>query len=214
MSESPIGAGRTHQEGDLGTLGYIIHRQVVAGRACDLVAVAAHRVICENREGDVPSSSQAGRLWQPHLRPEWAEITQQALEVFVANGGRASLELSQLQIRVTGGEGEPWHQDAAFFDPQSNLAYVMWIALTRLTGDSGLRVQPGSHADPIHVHRDLPVQGSQGRKAIEGLPGRSSVAVDLDPGDVLVFLPNLVHCVNANRQHDYTAAIVGYLTMN
>lgn len=212
MPETPAEADRFSVEGDLEALGYVVYRQSVPARDCEQAAAAAHRVICVDREGDVPSLAETGRLWQPHERPEWSNVTRQALAVLGAGGLHASLELSQLQVRTRGGAGEPWHQDTAFFGQPDDLAYVVWIALTPLAENSGLHAQPGSHTDPIHHHRDEPVTSTQGRKAIETPPDRPSVALELGPGDVLAFLPNLIHRVTGNTGRDYTAAIVGYLS--
>jgi Phytanoyl-CoA dioxygenase (PhyH) len=204
-------ASRVWAEGDLETQGYAIYRQPLNARDCRQASTSAYRAVCVDREGDVPSPSEAGRLWQPHVRPEWSTVTEQALAALAAGGLHASLELSQLQVRIRGGAGEPWHQDTAFFGRPGDLSCVVWIALTPLGQDSGLHVQPGSHTDPIHVHRDELVMSTQGRKVIETLPDRPSVALNLESGDVLIFLPNLIHRVTANTGLDYTAAIVGYL---
>jgi phytanoyl-CoA hydroxylase len=106
------------------------------------------------------------------------------------------------------GSEKPWHQDASYFrltDPA--LIAGVWIALDPARRDNGcMEVIPGSHhggAAP-HVHdNDL------SRCAIDAAAvGReAAVALEMEPGDGLIFHALLHHSTGPNRSNRHRRAI-------
>ncbi|MBA8952973.1 phytanoyl-CoA dioxygenase family protein [Actinomadura namibiensis] len=98
------------------------------------------------------------------------------------------------------GKAVLWHQDGAFWPLDPMRVVTLWLAVDRSTPENGcLRVIPGSHRQGLHGVRER-----AGRDAVFGV--ESDVAVDesravdmvLEPGDVEVHHPNIMHGSNAN----------------
>jgi ectoine hydroxylase-related dioxygenase (phytanoyl-CoA dioxygenase family) len=94
----------------------------------------------------------------------------------------------------------PWHQDGAFWPLDPMNVVTLWLAVDESTPENGcLRVIPGSHAEGLHAVRDRPGDGAV-------FDVESAVAVDetraadlaLEPGDVEVHHPNIMHGSNRN----------------
>jgi ectoine hydroxylase-related dioxygenase (phytanoyl-CoA dioxygenase family) len=123
--------------------------------------------------------------------------------------------INQLHWKKPGGKGDfAFHQDSRFRKPDAayrNLAssYIQTgIALDPHTKESGaMRILPGSHrAGPI----DLPTAGSvmDGRVDDEalvraGLDPAGLVDLVLEPGDIALWSPFLVHGSGANHSDHY-----------
>jgi phytanoyl-CoA hydroxylase len=98
------------------------------------------------------------------------------------------------------GSPKPWHQDAAYFrvsDP--GLIVGVWIALDAARRENGcMEVVPGSHLDGPAVH--LPhADMNQCEIRAEHLRLADRVAIELDPGDALIFHALLHHYTAPNR---------------
>ena len=98
------------------------------------------------------------------------------------------------------GSAKPWHQDAAYFrvsDP--NLIVGVWIALDAARRENGcMEVIPGSHLDGPAVH--LPhADMNQCEIRADSLRLADRVAIELDPGDALIFHALLQHYTAPNR---------------
>ena len=98
------------------------------------------------------------------------------------------------------GGAKPWHQDASYFrvsDP--NLIVGVWIALDRATRENGcMEVIPGSHLDGPAVH--LPeVDVNQCTIRPDQLRLRDRIAIEMEPGDALIFHALLHHYTAPNR---------------
>jgi ectoine hydroxylase-related dioxygenase (phytanoyl-CoA dioxygenase family) len=94
----------------------------------------------------------------------------------------------------------PWHQDGAFWPLDPMQVVTLWLAVDESTPENGcLRVIPGTHAEDLHAVRERP-----GHEAVFDV--ESAVAVDetkavdlaLEPGDVEVHHPNIMHGSNRN----------------
>ncbi|GAA2454741.1 hypothetical protein GCM10010191_87140 [Actinomadura vinacea] len=99
------------------------------------------------------------------------------------------------------GKAVLWHQDGAFWPLEPMKVVTLWLAVDRSGPENGcLRVIPGSHREGIHKVRER-----DGEDAVFGV--ESDVAVDesravdviLEPGDVEVHHPNIMHGSNANN---------------
>lgn len=100
-------------------------------------------------------------------------------------------------------DGQPvlWHQDGSYWPLEPMEVVTLWLAIDRADPDNGcMRVIPCTHnldLQAMDAHRDeVSVLGS----AISDDFVDESSAVDLilDPGDVSVHNPNIVHGSNAN----------------
>ena len=98
--------------------------------------------------------------------------------------------------------GKPvlWHQDAAYWPLEPMNVVTLWLAVDKSDTENGcLRVIPGSHKSKVEELRDRPdidsVLGSEIAVEVE-----ESRAYDmlLNPGDVEVHHPNIIHGSNAN----------------
>ena len=98
------------------------------------------------------------------------------------------------------GSAKPWHQDAAYFrvsDP--NLIVGVWIALDAARRENGcMEVIPGSHLDGPAVH--LPhADMNQCEIRADKLRLADRVAIEMDPGDALIFHALIHHYTAPNR---------------
>jgi ectoine hydroxylase-related dioxygenase (phytanoyl-CoA dioxygenase family) len=139
-------------------------------------------------------------------------------------GGDLKQIINQVHWKAPGSQGDfAWHQDSRFREPRAayrNLgaSYVQTgLAIDPHTAESGcLRFIPGSHR-----HGDLPFDYSAdvlGRSmqdaALEavGLSAADAVDVLLEPGDVALWSPFLVHGSGTNRSdHQRRFYINGYV---
>ena len=102
------------------------------------------------------------------------------------------------------GDGRPvlWHQDGAYWPLQPMEVVTLWLAVDPSVPENGcMRAIPGSqHLDLQELHATPKEQNVLGSAMAEDLVDASK-AVDLvlQPGDVSVHHPNLVHGSNANR---------------
>ena len=98
--------------------------------------------------------------------------------------------------------GKPvlWHQDGAYWNLEPMKVVTLWLSIDKSTPENGcLRVVPGSHKQTIGDLRE--------RKDIANVLG-SEIAADVDeadaydiilnPGDVDMHHPNIIHGSNAN----------------
>src|SRR5262249_39689373 len=98
--------------------------------------------------------------------------------------------LSQFIFKNPGAWGQPWHQDSHYFpfDPHGPVVGI-WPAVTAATLENGcLHVLPGSNHEPIHEHLPDPRPGANyGYVEIMDHDMSGSIAVTMNPGDLLVF---------------------------
>ncbi len=89
-----------------------------------------------------------------------------------------------------------WHQDGAYWKLDPPEAMTLWLALDESTPENGcLRMIPGSHRRPLHPlerRRDVPNMLASSIDA--GWVDESAmVDVVLNPGDVSIHHPNIIH---------------------
>ncbi|MEE2658234.1 MAG: phytanoyl-CoA dioxygenase family protein [Candidatus Latescibacterota bacterium] len=100
-------------------------------------------------------------------------------------------------------DGRPvlWHQDGSYWPLEPMEVVTLWLAVDESNLDNGcMRVIPGSHTmDLQELHRTAKGENVLGSAMDESVVDESK-AVDLvlEPGDVSVHHPNIVHGSNRN----------------
>ncbi len=98
--------------------------------------------------------------------------------------------------------GQPvlWHQDAAFWPLEPMHVVTLWLSVDRSTTANGcLRVVPGSHRGAVAAVRDRSdIDNVLGAEIAVDVDESAAVDLELEPGDVEVHHPNIVHGSNAN----------------
>jgi len=89
--------------------------------------------------------------------------------------------------------GVPWHQD--FINrPKEPIKYIVWIALDKVTIENGaLKVIPGSHKNGFLPWYRVKGETHHDRLKLDGLDLSTSLHVEMEIGDVLIFNQLLVH---------------------
>jgi ectoine hydroxylase-related dioxygenase (phytanoyl-CoA dioxygenase family) len=132
--------------------------------------------------------------------------------------------INQVHWKAPGSQGDfAWHQDSRFRKPEwayRNLAtsYVQTaLAIDPHTPDSGcMRFVPGSHLwGPLPLDCSEDVLGTAMRDSVleaVGLRAADAVDVVMQPGDVVLWSPYLVHGSGTNRaEHRRRLYINGYV---
>ena len=95
-----------------------------------------------------------------------------------------------------------WHQDQGTVAPEADNTNMItvWIAVTESTEESGcLLIAPGSHKRGLALHCHDP-NANYSRQAIpERLVGKDRIALQADPGDVVLLNKLTMHASLANR---------------
>ncbi len=98
-----------------------------------------------------------------------------------------------------------WHQDLATVMPEADesLILTVWIPVTKATRENGcLLVAPGSHKQGLVTHKHDP-RSNFSRQAIpDELVGDRSVALEMDPGDVVFLSKLMMHASLPNLSED------------
>ena len=99
-------------------------------------------------------------------------------------------------------DGRPvlWHQDAGYWPLDPMHVVTLWLAVDRSTPDNGcLRVLPGSHRGRLHDRRRREdVTSVFGDESIVDVDESAAVDIVLEPGDVEIHHPNLLHASGPN----------------
>lgn len=121
---------------------------------------------------------------------------------------------SQFIFKNPGAWGQPWHQDSLYFDLDRVPQVGMWLATSPARPDNGcLFVAPGSHREPLHHHiPDRRPGANLGYLEIVDHDFSGEVAVEMEPGDVLVFHSFLMHRSGDNRSASRRTALVHHYT--
>jgi phytanoyl-CoA hydroxylase len=119
-------------------------------------------------------------------------------------------------------DGHPvlWHQDAAFWNLEPMQALTIWVAVDEATTENGcLRMIPGTHKLPIYTpeqRTDTPnmLASSTGEDVVaEWIERAGIVDVELQPGDVEIHHPNILHCSEPNRSAKRRCGLdIGYIS--
>jgi phytanoyl-CoA hydroxylase len=103
--------------------------------------------------------------------------------------------------------GQPvfWHQDGSYWKLEPMQAVTLWLAVDASTPENGcLKMIPGSHKIRLQkpqVRKDTPnmLYSSANPDLVEeNIRNSSTVDIVLQPGDVSVHHPNILHCSEAN----------------
>ena len=119
--------------------------------------------------------------------------------------------LSQFIFKNPGAWGQPCHQDSFYFPFTPSRPVVgAWIAATEATLDNGcLYVVPGSHQEAVHTHiPDRRENANFGYMEIVDHDLDNAVAVEMQPGDLLLFDSHLMHFSHDNTSDRRRAAMV------
>jgi phytanoyl-CoA hydroxylase len=110
-------------------------------------------------------------------------------------GTDASVFQSMFILKNPGAWGQPWHQDAYYFNFDRGPQIGLWLAISEATLENGcLSVLPGSHKDPIHHHGPDKREGSNyGYTEVDVPHEAEATPVLMQPGDLLVFHSHLLH---------------------
>ncbi|MFF9812342.1 phytanoyl-CoA dioxygenase family protein [Streptomyces sp. NPDC014006] len=118
-------------------------------------------------------------------------------------------------------DGRPvlWHQDGAYWKLRPMEALTVWAAIDESTTENGcLRIIPGSHELPIHapsVRTDVAnMLYSETREEIvrDWAEKAGVVDIELQPGDVSIHHPNILHCSEANTSEKRRCGLdIGYI---
>ncbi len=98
--------------------------------------------------------------------------------------------------------GKPvlWHQDGAYWPLEPMQVVTLWLAVDESTPENGcLRVIPGSHRQDLHALRQrTDVDSVLGSESAVDVDESHAVDLTLQPGDVEVHHPSILHASNAN----------------
>jgi hypothetical protein len=95
----------------------------------------------------------------------------------------------------------PWHQDGEYWPMRPMAGTSAWIALTASHRENGcLRVVPCSHLTAREHEKSRPARGHFGRTLPpNSIPETETADIELEPGQMLLFHPMLVHGARANE---------------
>ena len=164
-----------------------------------------------------PSYHQ-GVLNSVRLDPRMAELLEPLL------GADLKQIINQIHWKAPGGGSEfAWHQDCQFREPAGAFrdlarSYVQTgLAIDPHRSESGcMRFIPGSHLDgDLHLETPREVLGIALNDSVleaAGLSPEDAIEVALDPGDVALWSPFLVHGSGVNRSdHQRRLYVNGYV---
>ncbi|MEU4685882.1 phytanoyl-CoA dioxygenase family protein [Streptomyces xinghaiensis] len=119
-------------------------------------------------------------------------------------------------------DGQPvlWHQDGAYWALEPMQALTVWLAIDESTTENGcLRMIPGSHQLPLHqpsARTDQPnmlFSTSDEELVREWADKCGVVDIELQPGDVSIHHPHLLHCSEANTSAKRRCGLdIGYIS--
>ncbi len=206
------------------------------GAAADQVYAEGVRHGRSFRHGNLFYNVAADAAGAPQVRMvQWPSYHQPVLNAVRLDGRMAELLtplvgadlkqiINQIHWKAPGGQAEfAWHQDCQFREPAQayrNLgsAYVQTgLAIDPHTPESGcMRFIPGSHLNgDLHLDTPRDVMGIAMNDAVlhaAGLSAGSAVEVVLDPGDLAMWSPFLVHGSGVNRSsHRRRLYVNGYV---
>lgn len=180
--------------------GYVIFREVID---TDLIREAdAHVRWLQQRYPDRRGEDLSTELVAKD--PFWVHLVSDDRLLDIANtfiGPDIALFASHyISKPPLAGKPVPWHQDGAFWPLEPMAVVTLWLAVDEASPENGcLRVIPGTHTGDLHAIRE-----HQSGEAVFDVESAVTVdetkAVDLvlNPGDVEVHHPNIMHGSNRN----------------
>ncbi|MDF3142779.1 MULTISPECIES: phytanoyl-CoA dioxygenase family protein [unclassified Streptomyces] len=119
-------------------------------------------------------------------------------------------------------DGQPvlWHQDGAYWTLSPMEALTVWMAVDESTTENGcLRMIPGSHVLPLHKpsartdEANMLFSAADEALVREWAEERGIVDIELQPGDVSIHHPQLLHCSEANTSAKRRCGLdIGYIS--
>ena len=165
---------------------------------------------------DTPAPEDAvSKVFRIHDRSPFAAMSKRA-EILDEVAARLETDdidcfLSQFIFKNPGAWGQPCHQDSFYFPFTPPRPVVgVWIAATDAARHNGcLYVVPGSHREPVHTHEaDRRENANLGYFEITDHDLSTAVAVEMNPGDVLLFDSHLMHFSTDNTSTRRRCAMV------
>ena len=176
--------------------------EALAGASADLEIVKR-----EGDKGGFSFSSGAWRLVEPFKRfifnsplPDlvWPLIDSATLTLFY--------DFLLIKEAHSDSALTPWHQDHSYYPLDGTKVVNSWVALDHIPLESALRFLAGSHSPPLlyrAVNFDDPNTSYRHARSELPLPpideGGSIIAIELQPGDMLVWWSHMLHCAPGNQ---------------
>ena len=115
----------------------------------------------------------------------------------------------QTVAKGPGGEEFPWHQDNGY-NRLKREHFQVWVALTEMTPENGyLLVEPESHKLGLLPHESI------GRHLVCTRKPDKPVAIEADPGDVIIFSSLTLHYTPPNQSsHRRWAYVAEFMRMD
>ncbi len=181
--------------------GYTIYRNVLDA---DLVAEASDHVDWLLQKNPDVRPEQLHNNLMTH-DPFWVRLIADPRLVDVAAeyvGGEVALFASHYICKPPG-DGQPvlWHQDGAYWPLEPMEVVTLWLAIDPSVPENGcMRVVPGTQEmDLQEMHTTAGDQNVLGSAIAEDkVEADKAVDLVLDPGDLSVHHPNIVHGSKAN----------------
>lgn len=119
-------------------------------------------------------------------------------------------------------DGQPvlWHQDGAYWKLTPMEALTVWLAVDESTTENGcLRIIPGSHEIPLHkpsprTDTENMLYSTADQEVVdEWIAKQGIVDIELNPGDVSIHHPHILHCSEANTSAKRRCGLdIGYIS--
>ncbi|MEL5959585.1 phytanoyl-CoA dioxygenase family protein [Streptomyces sp. CLV115] len=119
-------------------------------------------------------------------------------------------------------DGQPvlWHQDGAYWKLAPMQALTVWLAIDESSTENGcLRMIPGSHKLPLYPpnpRTDKPnmlFSEADTELVTRWAAEQGIVEIELNPGDVSIHHPHLLHCSEANTSPKRRCGLdIGYIS--
>lgn len=182
--------------------GYAVYRNVLDA---DLIREASQHVdwLMERNPGLRPEQFHH---WLMKDDPFWVRLISDSRLLDVAEqfiGPNIALFASHYISKPPfDGQAVLWHQDGSYWPLEPMEVVTLWLAVDRADPENGcMRVIPGTHhldLKAMDAHKDeVSVLGSG--IADEHVDESKAVDLILEPGDVSVHNPNIIHGSNANH---------------
>jgi ectoine hydroxylase-related dioxygenase (phytanoyl-CoA dioxygenase family) len=191
-----------------------IARLCAAGKTVPNVLVTSEAKENELARSPEDRVSKIFRLHRDSIFKEFCERRDLLDIVAELIGPELDCFLSQFIFKNHAAMGQPWHQDSFYFPFSTSPQVGIWLAVTPATLENGcLRVLPGSHKEPVHVHvPDRRPKANYGYLEIVDHDMSNEVAVLMEPGDLLLFHSHLMHKSTDNVSNGIRAAMVWHYT--
>lgn len=204
VSADPFTAARSSYERD----GYAVFRQALDPTTVEVVR--RHLTDLQTRHPDRRGEQLTHELMAGDAT--WCRIVgdPRLLDIAECFLGPDLALFASHYIAKPAGDGQPvlWHQDAAYWPLDPMDVITVWLAIDPSTMANGcMRVIPGSHRGPVVGVRDGGIDSVLGTQTEAEFDASAAVAIELEPGDVSVHHPNLIHGSEPNRSEHRRAGL-------